>query len=66
MTKFQWGVGWASAHQSHQIRHSRQIRRSRQIRHSPPKTETAESRRFAKTLDAVGMVGADGLADLVG
>lgn len=48
-------VGWASAHQ---------FRHSNQIRHSPPKTETAESRRFAKTLDAVGIVGAEGLAEL--
>ncbi|HFC6348610.1 hypothetical protein [Neisseria lactamica] len=40
-------VGWASAHQ---------FRHSNQIRHSPPKTETAESRRFAKNLDVVEMV----------
>ncbi|HFC8514849.1 TPA: hypothetical protein ACFRHB_001683 [Neisseria lactamica] len=28
-------------------------RHSNQIRHSPPKTETAESRQFAKNLDVV-------------
>ncbi len=50
-------VGWASAHRFHRFQPTPTISTISKIPPTPPETETAESRRFAKTLDAVKSVG---------